>query len=154
MSEGQMMNRESGEQGWLFPYSPSRKPELIPPIALAYIGDGVYEVAVRQYLLSKLNLRPNHLHQKATGFVSAKAQSRILAIIEPRLNDMERDIVRQGRNAKSGVPKNADVQEYRHATAFECLVGYLYLSGEQARLCELIDLGIIGMEQEKNNQSK
>ncbi|MFD1137899.1 Mini-ribonuclease 3 [Paenibacillus urinalis] len=151
MSEMEIGRKEQGEQDWLFPYSPSRKPELIPPIALAYIGDAVYEVAVRQYLLSKPNLRPHHLHQKATSFVSAKGQSRILSLIESMLDDKEQDIVRQGRNAKSSVPKNADVQQYRHATAFECLVGYLYLSKREARLRELIDMGITQMQQENNN---
>ncbi|MEK5059432.1 MULTISPECIES: Mini-ribonuclease 3 [unclassified Paenibacillus] len=151
MSELDTHLNEQGERDWLFPYSPSRKPELIPPIALAYIGDAVYEVAVRQYLLSKPNLRPHHLHQKATSFVSAKGQSRILSLIESMLDDKEQDVVRQGRNAKSSVPKNADVQQYRHATAFECLVGYLYLSKKEARLRELIDLGITQMQQENNN---
>ena len=153
MSEDQLLSYDGqGEKGWMFPFPPSRKPELIPPIALAYIGDAVYEVAVRQYLLSKANLRPNHLHQNATGFVSAKAQSRILSYIEEKLLPAEVDIVRQGRNAKSNVPKNADVLEYRHATAFECLIGYLYTSGHQDRLRELIVLGIQSMEQAKENE--
>ncbi|WP_211749505.1 ribonuclease III domain-containing protein [Paenibacillus sp. Marseille-Q4541] len=153
MSDEQLVNNDvQGDKGWMFPFSPSRKPELIPPIALAYIGDAVYEVAVRQYLLSKPNLRPNHLHQNATGFVSAKAQSRILSYIEKELMPEELDIVRQGRNAKSNVPKNADVLEYRHATAFECLIGYLYTSGHQERLSKLIVLGIQSMEQAKENE--
>lgn len=133
---------ERSAGGW-FPYPPSRPAHLIPPIALAYIGDAVYEVAVRQYLLSKPNMRPAHLHRSATGLVSAKAQSRILAGIESLLNEKEQDIVRQGRNAKSGsVPKNADVLEYRHATALECLIGYLYSSGQHERMIELITQGI------------
>ena len=85
---------------------------------------------------------PHHLHRSATGFVSAKAQSRILAYLDPELTEEERDIVRQGRNAKSGDPQNADVLEYRHATAFETLVGYLYYTGEQDRLRELIGKSI------------
>lgn len=154
MSEEQLLNYgDQGEKGWLFPYSPSRKPELIPPIALAYIGDAIYEVAIRQYLLSKPNLRPNHLHQNATGFVSAKGQSRILSYIENELLPDELDIVRQGRNAKSSVPKNANVLEYRHATAFECLIGYLYISDRQDRLRELIVLGIETMEQAKKSET-
>ncbi|KKO51386.1 Mini-ribonuclease 3 [Paenibacillus sp. DMB20] len=124
--------------GW-FPYPPSKPVRLIPPIVLAYIGDAIYEVAVRQYLISKPGLRPNHLHRTATGLVSAKAQSRILSHLDPVLTEEERDVVRQGRNAKSGsIPKNADVLEYRHATAFECLVGYLYYAGQHDRLRQLI----------------
>ncbi|MGC6587548.1 Mini-ribonuclease 3 [Paenibacillus sp. FSL W7-1279] len=128
--------------GW-FDFPPSKPARLIPPIVLAYIGDAIYEVAVRQFLISRANLRPHHLHRSATGFVSAKAQSRILAYLDPELTEEERDIVRQGRNAKSGsIPKNADVLEYRHATAFETLVGYLYYTGEQDRLRELIGKSI------------
>lgn len=128
--------------GW-FDFPPSKPARLIPPIVLAYIGDAIYEVAVRQFLISRANLRPPHLHRTATGFVSAKAQSRILAYLDPELTEEERDVVRQGRNAKSGsIPKNADVLEYRHATAFETLVGYLYYTGEQDRLRELIGKSI------------
>lgn len=132
--------------GW-FPYPPSKPLRLIPPIVLAYIGDSIYEIAVRQYLISKPSLRPNHLHRAATGLVSARAQSRILSFLEPVLTDEERDVVRQGRNAKSGsIPKNADVLEYRHATAFECLVGYLYYAGQHERLRELIGQAMEFME--------
>lgn len=142
------------EGGW-FPYPPSRPARLIPPIALAYIGDAVYEVAVRQYLLSKANMRPNHLHRSATKLVSAKAQSRILTSIEAELTEEEQDVVRQGRNAKSGsVPKNADVLEYRHATAFECLIGYLYSSSQHDRMIQLIGLGIELAEQASASTSK
>ncbi|MEI2283313.1 Mini-ribonuclease 3 [Paenibacillus polysaccharolyticus] len=142
------------EGGW-FPYPPSRPARLIPPIALAYIGDAVYEVAVRQYLLSKANMRPNHLHRSATKLVSAKAQSRILTSIEAELTEEEQDVVRQGRNAKSGsVPKNADVLEYRHATAFECLIGYLYSSSQHDRMIQLIGLGIELAEQASASASK
>ncbi|WP_054956081.1 Mini-ribonuclease 3 [Paenibacillus dakarensis] len=137
---------EKLEGGW-FPYPPSRPVRLIPPIVLAYIGDSIYEIAVRQYLISLPNLRPHHLHRKATSLVSAKAQSRILSFLEPILTEEEHDIVRQGRNAKSGsIPKNADVLEYRHATAFESLVGYLYYAGQHKRLQELIKLAIDYME--------
>ncbi|WP_422658473.1 Mini-ribonuclease 3 [Paenibacillus sp. EC2-1] len=129
--------------GSWFPFPPSKPVRLIPPIVLAYIGDSIYEIAVRQYLISLQNLRPHHLHRTATSFVSAKAQSRILAFLDPVLTEEERDVVRQGRNAKSGsIPKNADVLEYRHATAFECLVGYLYYAGHHERLQELIKQSI------------
>ncbi|OZB90208.1 Mini-ribonuclease 3 [Paenibacillus sp. XY044] len=134
---------------WMFSYPPSKPARLIPPIVLAYIGDAIYEVAIRQYLISKTNLRPNQLHRSATGLVSAKAQSRIIGALEEMLTDEERDVVRQGRNAKSGtIPKNADVLEYRHATAFESLIGYLYYTGKFERLQELIDTGIRFIEQQ------
>jgi ribonuclease-3 family protein len=129
-------------QAW-FPYEPSKPARLLSPIVLAYAGDAIYEVAVRQYLISQPNLRPNHLHRTATGLVSAKAQSTILAYLEPQLTDEEKDVARQGRNAKSGtIPKNADVLEYRHATAFECLIGHLYYTGQQARIQEIVHSSI------------
>ncbi|ASR45707.1 ribonuclease III [Paenibacillus kribbensis] len=135
------------DAGNWFPYPASKPARLMPPIALAYIGDAVYEVAVRQYLLAQPNLRPNHLHRRATGLVSAKAQSRMLGLLEKVLTEEECDIVRQGRNAKSGsLPKNADVLEYRHATALEALIGFLYSDGRLDRLRELITYGIAQME--------
>jgi ribonuclease-3 family protein len=135
-------------EGGLFPFPPSKKAHLIPPIVLAYIGDALYEVAVRQYLISKLNLRPHHLHTSATKMVSAKAQSRIVAHLDAVLTEEERDVVRQGRNAKSGsIPKNADVLEYRHATAFESLIGYLYYTNQVERMNELIMLSIQFIDQ-------
>lgn len=130
------------DSGW-FPYEPSKPARLISPIVLAYIGDAIYEVAVRQYLISLPNLRPNHLHRSATSLVSAKAQCAILSFLETSLTDEEKDVARQGRNAKSGtIPKNADVLEYRHATAFECLIGYLYYTGQQERIQEIVHSGI------------
>lgn len=132
-----------GEKELWFPFPPSKKPKLIPPIVLAYIGDALYEVAVRQYLISKPNLRPHHLHRSATQMVSAKAQSRIVTHLDSILTEDERDVVRQGRNAKSGsIPKNADVLEYRHATAFEALIGYLYYTHQTERMDEIIELSI------------
>ncbi|WP_223068800.1 Mini-ribonuclease 3 [Paenibacillus caui] len=126
-----------------FPYQASKPARLLPPLVLAYIGDAVFEVAVRQYLIARPNLRPHHLHVQATRFVSAKSQARLLSLLEPELTEEEQDIVRKGRNAKSGsIPKNANVLEYRHATAMECLVGYLYYSGSHERMLQLIDHGL------------
>lgn len=132
-----------------FPELPSKPARLLPPLALAYIGDAVFEVAVRQHVIARPNLRPHHLHIQATKFVSAKAQARMLALIEPQLTEQEQDVVRQGRNAKSGtVPKNANVLDYRHATAFESLIGYLYYTGAHDRLRGLILQGFELLEQE------
>lgn len=143
MSGGHDQELLTGEKGLWFPFPPSKKPNLIPPIVLAYIGDALYEVAVRQYLISKANLRPHNLHRSATQMVSAKAQSRIITHLDAVLTEDEKDVVRQGRNAKSGsVPKNADVLEYRHATAFEALIGYLYYTKQSERMDELIEMSI------------
>lgn len=135
-----------------FPELPSKEARLLPPLALAYIGDAVFEVAVRQHIIAKPNLRPHHMHVQSTKLVSAKAQARILNWIEADLTKEESDIVRQGRNAKSGtVPKNASVLDYRHATAFECLIGYLYYTGAHDRLRELIYRGFTLLEQENGS---
>ncbi|RRJ67380.1 ribonuclease III [Paenibacillus oralis] len=133
-----------------FPDAPSKPARLLPPLALAYIGDAVFEVAVRQHVMSRSNLRPHHLHRESTKYVSAKAQAQLLALLEPQLTEDEKTIVRQGRNAKSGTtPKNADVLEYRHATAFESLVGYLYYTGAHDRLRQLVAQGFAHLESER-----
>lgn len=110
-------------------------------LALAYIGDSVFEVYVREYLLQSGKVRPNHLHKESTKYVSAKAQCKfILYFLEANLlSEEEEAVVRRGRNAKSGtVPKNTDVQTYRYGTAFEALIGYLYLMNREERLDELV----------------
>lgn len=111
-------------------------------LALAYIGDAVYEIYVRHYLLAKGNIRPNQLHNQAKRFVSAKAQASILHHFFSLgiLAEEEEAVLRRGRNAKSGtIPKNTDVQTYRYSTAFEALIGHLYLEKRHARLEELIE---------------
>jgi ribonuclease-3 family protein len=121
----------------------AKDPGQLHPLALAYIGDAVYELYIRQYLLSLNNHRPRHLHRRATQFVSAKAQAKTLALWLPLLSEEELTVVKRGRNAKSGtVPKNADVQDYRQSTALECLVGYLYCGEKHERLKELMQLAI------------
>ena len=114
-------------------------------LALAYMGDAIYEVHVRHHLLLLGKTKPNQLHREATKFVSAKAQAAILREFFERelLSDEEQVIVRRGRNAKSGtVPKNTDVQTYRHSTAFEALIGYLYLTDNKSRLQSIIKMAI------------
>ncbi|MFC4304638.1 Mini-ribonuclease 3 [Cohnella boryungensis] len=114
---------------------------LLSPIVLAYAGDAVFELYIRQRLIAGPNRKPHELHRAATGYVSAAAQARLLQVWMPLLDDEEADIVRRGRNSKSGQPpKNADPADYRHATALESLVGYLYYKGRKDRLEQLIDL--------------
>ncbi|MBT2658729.1 Mini-ribonuclease 3 [Bacillus sp. ISL-18] len=111
-------------------------------LALAYMGDAVFESYVRRHLLYNGQVRPNQLHRLATRYVSAKAQCRILFqfMDEKLLNEEESAVVMRGRNAKSGtVPKNTDVQTYRYSTAFEALMGYLFLEGRLERLEELVE---------------
>ena len=120
--------------------APYQKVELLNPVVLAYVGDAVLEMYVRQLVVSRPNLKPNDLHRAATKFVSAKAQAKALKEIEPTLTEQEADVVRRGRNAKSGgAPKNADVLEYRHSTGFESLLGFLHYKGDHERLAVILE---------------
>lgn len=111
------------------------------PLQLALIGDGVYEIFIRNYILSEnIDLSAHKIHVKAIGYVKAKSQSQIIHNIEGDLTEEELYIFKRGRNAKSAtVPKNADVRDYRAATGFEALVGYLYLIGDKVRLAYILD---------------
>lgn len=114
-------------------------------LALAYIGDAVYELKVRDFLLHTGEVKPNELHREAITFVSATAQASIIHswLEEDLLTDEEKTVVRRGRNAKSlSIPKNISVQMYRYATAFEALLGYHYLSNNHSRLDELLQKAI------------
>ncbi|MDU4884813.1 MAG: ribonuclease III domain-containing protein [Clostridium celatum] len=113
-----------------------KEARLLNPLQLALIGDGVYELFIRNSILSKnLELSAHKMHVKAIGYVKAKSQSSIMHEIEDKLTENESYIFKRGRNAKSAtVPKNADVRDYRMATGFEALVGYLYLIGDTERL--------------------
>lgn len=106
------------------------------PLQLAIIGDGVYEVFIRTYILSSnINLSAHKIHKEAITFVKANSQSNIMHQLESELSEDELYIFKRGRNAKSAtVPKNADVRDYRMATGFEALIGYLYLIGDKERL--------------------
>ncbi|TKC14254.1 Mini-ribonuclease 3 [Robertmurraya kyonggiensis] len=124
-------------------------------LALAYMGDAVFEVYVREHLLQTGKVRPNLLHKEATKYVSAKAQASIIRYMldEQLLTDEEVAVVMRGRNAKSGtVPKNTDVQTYRYGTAFEALIGYLYLLKREERLEELVLLSL-NLVSEKEGRS-
>lgn len=111
------------------------------PLQLALIGDGVYEIFIRNYILSKNSeLSAHKIHVEAIKYVKAKSQSTIMHIIEELLNEEELCIYKRGRNAKSAtVPKNADMIDYRNATGFEALVGYLYLTGNKERLNNILE---------------
>lgn len=105
------------------------------PLVLAFVGDCVYELYVRNFLITEKYRDVNDLHRKSVFFVKAKAQAHILHELEEELTEDEQNFVRRGRNAHPHtVPKNADVVDYRYATAYEALIGYLYLSDNKERL--------------------
>lgn len=125
-------------------------------LALAYMGDAIFEIYVRRHLLQSGKVRPNFLHREGTKYVSAKAQCQILfrMMDDAVLTKEETAVVMRGRNAKSAtVPKNTDVQTYRYSTAFEALMGFLYLEGEEARLEELIQMAFSYVEEKKGGTS-
>ena len=114
--------------------------KLMPPLTWAYIGDCVYELYVRTKLVNETNLKPHYLHIEAIKKVKAKAQAETLNKIYEELTEEEKDVVRRGRNAENHhLPKNANVQEYMYSTAFEALIGYLYLTKQEKRLKEILD---------------
>lgn len=113
-------------------------PEQYSPLVLAYIGDCVYELFVRTYIISGANLPVKQLHRQACRMVKAHAQSELYRRISDKLSEEEDAVYRRGRNANSHPPKNADVCEYKSATGVEALVGYLYLKGRHGRITELL----------------
>jgi len=119
---------------------PMENPLLLSPLTLAYVGDAVYELFVRERLLEEGHLRVHDLHKTAVGYVRASAQAAALAALMPELAADEQDVVRRGRNAKGhAAPPGSDPVEYSAATSFEALLGYLYLGGRRERLAELMD---------------
>lgn len=111
-------------------------------LALAYVGDAVYEVYIRDYLVAQGQTRPNQLHKMATHYVSAKAQAQLIheMMEEDILTEEEELYYRRGRNSKSYTSaKNADITTYRISTGFEALMGYLHLTNQEDRLDELVE---------------
>lgn len=120
----------------------SKKASLYSPLVLAYIGDSVYELFVRTKVIESHPDMPAYkLHKLTVGYVKAHAQSNSICAIENILTESELAAYKRGRNAKSAtVPKNADLTEYRRATGFEALIGYLYLKEDKQRLEEIMEL--------------
>lgn len=120
------------------------RPELINPLALAYLGDGVFEVYVREYLIVEKNItKPDLLQKEAIQFVSAKAQAAFMkeAIMNAWVSEDEIGIYKRGRNAKcTRVMKNTSVITHNQSSGFEALIGHLYLSNNEERIKEIFDL--------------
>ena len=113
------------------------------PLTLAYIGDGVYELIIRTILVKKGNCPVNRLHKKASSLVKAGAQSAIMEVIEEELTPEGLSVYRRGRNAHSPtMAKHATMADYRRATGFEALMGYLYLKEDYTRMLTLVRMGI------------
>ncbi len=123
------------------------KSEALPDVrelsslSLAFVGDSVYEQYIRTKVLAQGNRPAYQLHNIAVGYVKAKAQAIAARGILSHLSEEESEILRRGRNTNiHTVPKHADMNDYRQATGLECLVGYLYVTGQTERMLELLDL--------------
>jgi ribonuclease III family protein len=126
-----------------------KKPQEMPGLALAFIGDAVWEILVRQHLLMQGEMKPDRLHKFSTRYVRAKSQSDVLHFLLDSLTEEELNVVKRGRNAKSGSsPKNAEMIDYRHATGYESLLGYLYMCKRYDRIHELAVRAISWLEEQ------
>ncbi len=125
----------------LFEAEPQVDIREMNPLSLAFMGDGVLELLVRQHLVERSRLLPGKLHAEAVRYVSARSQFLEMKLLEPMLTEEEHAVFRRGKNAnKATVAKHASVEEYRTSTGFECLLGWLYLKGRNERIIELMDV--------------
>lgn len=112
------------------------------PLALAYIGDAVFDQIIRSRIILEGNVPNEKLHKRATKYVSAVSQSAIMDAIMESLTEEELSVYRRGKNSKpASTAKNASLKDYLKATGFEAMIGYLYLNGQEDRIIELIKLG-------------
>ena len=117
------------------------------PLTLAYIGDAIFDVVIRSILVNKGNTAVNKLHQRASSVVKAPTQAKMAAALMDDFTEAEADWYRRGRNSKPHTKaKNASTMDYLEATGFEAVMGYLYLTGNMDRICELVSLGITRLD--------
>lgn len=117
------------------------------PLTFAYVGDAVYDLIIRTVAAGRANKAVSALHKKTSSIVKAKTQSDIIEVMMPHLTEEEREIYKRGRNAKPHtMAKNASVSDYRRATGFEALIGYLYLGGKFDRILELVKEGLAALD--------
>ena len=120
------------------------------PLTLAYIGDAIYDLFIRTIIVGEGNCQANKLHKKVSALVKATKQSEMIKKLKIHLTEEERHIYKRGRNAKSNrVAKNASTADYRRATGFEAVMGYLYLTNQLSRIIDLIKLGLAKDEDEQ-----
>lgn len=120
------------------------------PLTLAYIGDGIYDLVIRSIIVGKGNTKASQLHQHTSHLVKAHSQSAMMEYILPVLSEEEEAVYRRGRNAKSPtMAKNATMSDYRRATGFEALMGYLYLADRFDRMLDLVAIGLEGLKFEE-----
>ncbi len=117
------------------------------PLTLAYIGDAVYDLVIRTVVVERANRAANELHKRTVRYVNAGVQASMIEALSEELTEDEMAVYKRGRNAKSHTSaKNASIQDYRKATGFEALVGFLYITGQTGRMLYLIKTGIEKIE--------
>ena len=123
-------------------------PKAASPLVLAYIGDCVFDLIIKLMTAGKGNRQVHKLHEETSRYVQASAQSFMMRSMQEHLTEQEHAVYRRGRNARSvTLAKNQSITDYRRATGFEALIGYLYLNHEYARLTELVTIGLESMEE-------
>ena len=126
---------------------PEMNPNTYSPLGLAYIGDAIFDVLVKHKILSEGNRQVHKLHERTSCYVQASAQSLMMRTIQQHLTEEENAIYRRGRNTRTVTPaKNQSITDYRRATGFEALLGYLYLKQEYKRLLDLVKIGLDSLE--------
>ncbi|MDO4474980.1 MAG: ribonuclease III domain-containing protein [Eubacteriales bacterium] len=117
------------------------------PLALAYIGDCIFDLVIKNIVLNRGNKQVQKLHRETSMIVQASSQSKMMRVIQDELNEEEHTVYKRGRNSKTVSPaKNQSVTDYRRATGFEALIGYLYLKKDWKRMLELIKMGLTALE--------
>lgn len=120
------------------------------PLTLAYIGDSIYDLVIKSLVINEGNKQVQKLHAETSSLVQASAQSKMMRTIQEILTEEEHAVYRRGRNAKSVSPaKNQSITDYRRATGFEALMGYLYLNKDMKRLIDLVKIGLDGLKEEQ-----
>lgn len=130
-------------------------PKLSSPLVLAYIGDCVFDLIIKMRVAGGGNRQVHKLHEETSRYVQASAQSFMMRAMQEHLTAEEHAVYRRGRNARSVSPaKNQSITDYRRATGFEALLGYLYLNHEYERLTELVTIGLTSMESPRTNEER
>lgn len=123
------------------------------PLTLAYIGDSIYDLMIKTLVINEGNKQVQKLHKETSSYVQASAQSKMMRVLQEELTDEERAVYKRGRNAKSVSPaKNQSLSDYRRATGFEALIGYLYLQKEWKRMTDLIKMGLDSIKGEEEHE--
>ena len=123
--------------------------QMYSPLTLAYIGDSIYDLIIKNLVVNRGNKQVNKLHKETSSLVQASTQSLMMRTMQEHLTEEEHAVYKRGRNAKTVTPaKNQSVTDYRRATGFEALLGYLYLKKDWKRLLDLVKIGLDSLEKE------